>query len=315
MDESRQKNLAVIGLVIVSLGWAGTFVVIKNTLDLVPPFALCMLRFIPAAALLALIYRRKLVHATFDDIKNGVIIGFFLFICFVADVLAFKFTLASKLAFISGLYVVFVPFMAWYFNKIKPDKFSAIGVTMAIVGLALLTIRRGIPVSTGDMLALLTALLLGAHIIAIEHFGKGRDPILMTIIQFIVTAVLFVPMTLIFESFRFSMLENSWPQLSFLSLFATLIGLLVQNVAQKYISSTSTAMILLLSTIFGSAASIYFLNEYLSAIMLVGGVISILAVVIQITKLNFLRRKPAGQTVSTGQTGTVNQTDHASPIK
>lgn len=279
----------MVGLVIATLIWGSSFVVIKDTLNSIPPFALCVLRFVPSAILLALIYAPKLRYTKIEDIKKGCITGIFMLGCYIADILAFKYTTASKLAFITGMNVVFVPFFAWGINKKRPDKYAIIGVILATTGLGLLTIQKGEPIGVGDLLALLSAILIAVHIIAIERFGKDSDPIVFTVTQFGLTAVGFIILTLIFESFTFTMVMGSLPQVAYISVFCTLIALLLQVAAQKYLSSTTTAMMLTLSTIFGAAASIYFLNEFMSAQMVAGGVIIIAAIVTQETKWCFLK--------------------------
>ena len=289
MNHTKRKALATIGLLGAALIWGSSFVVIKDTLNNITPFALCVFRFTPAAILLALIYAPKLRHAKGNDIKKGCVTGIFMFACYIADIMAFKYTTASKLAFITGLNVVFVPFLAWGFNKKRPDSYAIIGVVLAATGLGLLTIQKGEAIGAGDLLALLSAILIAVHIIAIEHFGKDSDPIVFTVVQFAVTAIGFIILTLIFESFTFKMLTGNLPQMAYLSVFCTLIALLLQVVAQKYLSSTTTAMILTLSTIFGAAASIYFLHEFMSVQMVVGGVIILGAIVTQETKWSFLK--------------------------
>ena len=289
MNQSTKKGLSTTGLVLAALIWGSSFVVIKDTLNSIPPFALCVLRFTPAAILLALIYAPKLRHAKKEDMIKGCIVGIVMFTCYIADIMAFKYTTASKLAFITGLNVVFVPFLAWRVNKSRPDRYALIGVVLAATGLGLLTIHKGEAIGAGDLLALLSAILLAAHIVAIEHFGKDTDPVVFTIAQFVVTAVGFIVLTLLFESFTFKMVTASWPQMTYLSVFCTLIALLLQMVAQKYLTSTTTAMILTLSTIFGAAASIYFLHEFMSLPMLAGGVIILVAIVTQETKWSFLK--------------------------
>jgi len=291
IKESNKKALSTVGLIFIALVWGSSFVIIKDTLNIVPPFTMCMIRFVPATILLALIYIRKLRHIGLNDIRKGSIIGIFMFLSYVTEILAFKYTTASKLAFIGGLSVVFVPFMAWKINKRRPDRYAVAGVILAVIGLGLLTIRKGESICIGDFLALLNAITFAAHVISIEHFAKNSDPIILTIQQFLVTAVGFVALTLMFETFSLDILIIAVPQMAYLVIFCTLIGFIILNVAQRHVSSTSVAMILMLATVVGSVSSIYFLNEYMSMQMVAGGILILLAITTQETKLTFLRKK------------------------
>ena len=295
MGESGKTALSAALLTVAALIWGSSFVVVKDTLNSVQPFTLCALRFMPSAVLLALAYAGKLRRVKPAEIKNGCIIGVFLFLCYLADILAFRYTTASKMAFITGLNVVFVPFLAWKFNGRRPDGWAIAGVALAALGLGLLTIQKGETVNIGDVIALAAAVLMAAHMIAIEHFGKNSDPVALTVMQFGVTGAGFVVLALAFDSIGDSSglgtLAGSLPQISYLVVFCTLLTLLIQNVAQKRLSSTSTAVILMLTTVFGSISSIYFLHEYMSAQMAAGGILIIIAIVTQEAKWSFLKRR------------------------
>ena len=127
--------------------------------------------------------------------------------------------------------------------------------------------------------------------IAIEKYGKDSDPILATVIQFIVTAGIFVLLTGCFEGYDFSILPRIKWTLGYLVVISTVIPFAIQTAVQKYISSTSTALILTLQSVFGAVFAVWYLDERMTLQMGIGCVLVFVAIVTQETKWKFLTKK------------------------
>ena len=99
MKDNKNEKIKIISsvtLAIVALVWGTTFAVIKDTLSIVQPFSLMMLRFGFSALLLSILYIGKIRKARIKDIKNGGIIGIFMFLAFYFMIISIKNTTASK---------------------------------------------------------------------------------------------------------------------------------------------------------------------------------------------------------------------------
>lgn len=294
MKDNKNEKIKIISsvtLAIVALVWGTTFAVIKDTLSIVQPFSLMMLRFGFSALLLSILYIGKIRKARIKDIKNGGIIGIFMFLAFYFMIISIKNTTASKVSFIIGAYVLIVPFLAWVINKKKPDKYAVTGAVLATVGLGFLTIEKGIDFNVWDIAAVCCSFFFAAHMIAIEKYGKDSDPILATVIQFIVTAGIFVLLTGCFEGYDFSILPRIKWTLGYLVVISTVIPFAIQTAVQKYISSTSTALILTLQSVFGAVFAVWYLDERMTFQMGIGCVLVFIAIVTQETKWKFLTKK------------------------
>ncbi|WP_270445881.1 DMT family transporter [Fusobacterium varium] len=127
--------------------------------------------------------------------------------------------------------------------------------------------------------------------IAIEKYGKDSDPILATVIQFIVTAGIFVLLTGCFEGYDFPILPRIKWTLGYLVVISTVIPFAIQTAVQKYISSTSTALILTLQSVFGAVFAVWYLDERMTFQMGIGCVLVFVAIVTQETKWKFLTKK------------------------
>ena len=124
--------------------------------------------------------------------------------------------------------------------------------------------------------------------IAIEKYGRDSDPILITVIQFIVTAGIFI---ILVGYFDFSILPKIKWTLGYLVVISTVISFAIQTIAQRYISSTSTALILTLQSVFGAIFAVWYLNERMTFQMGIGCMLVFVAIVTQETKWKFLTKK------------------------
>ena len=291
MEKNRKVEVvASIILAVVALVWGTTYAVIKDTLSVVQPFSLMMFRFVFSALILSLMYLKKFKTIKSVDLKRGVIIGIFMFLAFYFLIVSIRFTTASKFSFIVGAYVLIVPFLSWVINKTKLDRYAIVGAILATIGLAFLTMERGAVFNLWDLVAGCCSFFFAAHMIAIEKYSGDSDPILLTIIQFITTAVLFIILTGIKEGYDFMVLPEIKWTLGYLVIISTIIPFAIQNIVQRYISSTSTALILTLQSAFGSIFAVYYLDERMTKQMIIGCLLIFIAIVFQETKLKFLKK-------------------------
>ena len=291
MERNRKVEVvASIILAVVALVWGTTYAVIKDTLSVVQPFSLMMFRFGFSALILSMMYLKKFKIIKSVDLKRGIIIGIFMFLAFYFLIVSIRFTTASKFSFIVGAYVLIVPFLSWIINKTKLDRYAIVGAILATIGLAFLTMEKGAVFNLWDLVAGCCSFFFAAHMIAIEKYSGDSDPILLTIIQFITTAVLFIILTGVKEGYNFTVLPEIKWTLGYLVIISTIIPFAIQNIVQRYISSTSTALILTLQSAFGSIFAVYYLDERMTKQMIIGCLLIFIAIVFQETKLKFLKK-------------------------
>jgi drug/metabolite transporter (DMT)-like permease len=292
LAETNKKSVVYsIALAIVALSWGTSYAIIKDALNSIEPFTLMTARFGLSTILLSLIYYKKLIKIKKQDMLRGSIIGIFMFLSFVTLVTGIGYTTASKQSFIIGAYVLIVPLFAWIINKKKPTIYAIFGTIIATIGIGLLTIDASLIFNIGDIISLFCSVFFACHMVTIEKFSKNSDPILLTIIQFAVTSILFIILTGVFESYDFTSVSKAYPSVAYLVIVTTVIAFVVQNVAQKHISSTSTALILTLESAFGSVFAVYLLNEKMTTQMIVGCVVIFFGIITQETRWNFLKFK------------------------
>ena len=132
--------------------WGGAFVVLKDNLNTFQPMTLLAIRFALSAAILSLLFSRRVSRMGRADLKAGFIVGFFLFLGFIAQTYGLVYTTAGKNAFLTTTYVVVVPFMGWALTRRFPGFHAFLSAGLCIAGVAFLTLgEKGSTASTRGM--------------------------------------------------------------------------------------------------------------------------------------------------------------------
>ena len=179
-------------LVLVTMIWGSTFLVVKETLKLTGPFTYLALSYGIGTLVLALIFHKRLLRIKRQDVMNGVIIGMFLFTGYALQTTGIQYTTVSKAGFITGMYVPLVPLFSFLFLRQRPTIKAIAGVILSVVGLCLLSINNtfNLAFGIGEALLLGCAVAFAMQIIMISKFAPGSNAINLAIVQLTLTSVL-----------------------------------------------------------------------------------------------------------------------------
>ena len=293
MKVKSKKLLAKFALLGAALIWGSSFFMMKNAIDVIAPHILLGLRFTIGCVLLSLIFCKKLKHINRDIVKKGALAGLFLFLAYSTQTIGLTDTTPGKNAFLTAVYCVIVPFLYWVVNGTKPRRTHFAAAALCLSGIGLVTLTQ-FTIRFGDALTLVGGFFYAAHMVAIARFSKGKDPVLLTIIQFATAAVLSWIVGLNFESFPTHIGADVVRELIYLSVFATAGALLLQNIGQKYTHPSTAAIILSLEAVFGVLLSVIFYGEQLTLRLMCGFVLIFVAIIISEMDFSSFRKK--GQT-------------------
>lgn len=293
MPTNKIRVLSSLGLLLAAVIWGFAFVVVKNSLDLIPPIYMLAFRFTIAAAALTLIMFPKLRNLTRRDWTSGAVLGFFLFTAHAVQTIGCQYTTAGKNAFLTTIYVIIVPFLHWIMNRKRPSGYAMTAAMIAVVGIGLLSLQGGdAGVNIGDVLTVICGFLFAVHIVYIDRYTESQDPIILTVMQMIFAAT--------FSWILAPICDGGFPAAAFqsevvtgmlyLGLLSTMVGFLLQNVGQKYTAPSTASLLLSFESVFGVLFSVIFLQEQLTLRMLFGCGLMFFAVVLVETRLSFLTR-------------------------
>lgn len=285
--------LSRVALFAAAIIWGISFFVVKNAVDVIPPNFLLGIRFTIACILLAIIFHKRLANLNKDYFIKGGIIGFCLFAAYSIQTIGITDTTPGKNAFLTAIYCVIVPFLYWLVDKNRPGIYNFIAAIIGIIGIGLVSLTSGFSIGFGDTLTLISGFMFAAHIVAVAKLAGDKDPIVITILQFGYAAVFSWIISLLFETppSLSSFDGNTVGALLFLSVCATTLTLLFQNIGLKYVEPSAASIILCLESVFGVLFSVIFYGEQLTLRLFIGFVLIFIAILISETKLSFLKQK------------------------
>lgn len=273
--------------------WAGTFVIIKPTLNFISPLLFVTVRFLIATIILTMIYGGKLLEIPKATFKMGTILGIFLFIGFVVQTIGLKYTTATKSALITGTFVVFTPILQVFVER-KPLKTGSIlGVILVFAGLIFLSSKEndffeliksiGNDFNIGDFLTLICAIFFAGYIVYLDIISDKTDFNHIVWIQIVVTLIGSFLLMYSFDSIGIEKIKLEINNqviftIIYTSIFATIITTFLQTKYQKYTTPTRAAIIFTSEPLLASILAYLILNETIGIFGLIGGALIILGV-------------------------------------
>lgn len=199
-------------------------------------------------------------------------------------------TTASKTGFITALYIVFVPLIAFAFYKKKVVKIAIIAVFIAMVGMFVLNFDLSNPGSfivftIGDFYILLSAIFFALQIVFTEKYiGKIKDLKMFSFIQiFIVASICFILALFDISVYNIPPVETwFWLLWIYLGIGATTLPFIFQNYGQKYVESTQVSLIISLEPIWGTIFGILIAHEEITIQFIIGALLILSASILAI---------------------------------
>ena len=251
--------------------WGTTFVAQLTGMDELEPFSYAAARYLMGflSLVAVMIYTRK-SRAVERRQKNyqrgfliGLIIGVVLFIASSMQQVALQYSTAGKAAFITCLYIVFVPLGAKFLGKIIRRE-NWLGAELAIVGLYLLAVSEGFSIQIGDAILFVSAFFWTAQILLIDRFASKVDLIELSTAQIFITMILSFVMMFALETPRLSAMINAWFPILYGGVMSAGAAFTLQNYGQRYAEPATAAILMSFEAIFGALAGWFFLNEVMS---------------------------------------------------
>lgn len=279
----RRRLLADVALLLVTLIWGATFVMVKDAVSSFPVFSFMAIRFTLAAAALTplVLWRRRQLAAAAPAgpfagparlarvAMPALLIGGALFAGYAFQTFGLRLTTPAKAGFITGLSVVIVPLFAALLLRQPPSRNAWFGVGLAMFGLGLLSLTTGLRVQPGDLLVLGCAVSFAAHILLTGHFAPRHDPLLLTLGQVAAVAVLNIAAASLFDA-PVPVTRQVISAAAFTGLLATAAAFGIQTVAQRFTTPTHTALIFAAEPVFAGLFSFLLIGELLGPRQVIG---------------------------------------------
>jgi drug/metabolite transporter (DMT)-like permease len=274
-DRKRIRLAAEGSLVLVTVVWGTTFVVVKVAVESVDPLAFVALRFGLAALVLLVVCWPRVRGAPAGTWVAGGWLGIALLAGFLFQTFGLRETTPARGGFITGLSVVLVPLLDAALTRRWPGRAAGLGVVLSTLGLVLLSAPLDPSELAGgswrgDLLVLGCAFAFALHIVGVGHFAGRYDACAISAVQIAVVGLLAGAAALILGG-QLPSNANVWLAVAYMGPIATALVFLIQNWAQIHTSSTHTALIFALEPVFAALFSLLLYGEQLGPRTLVGG--------------------------------------------
>ncbi|MFK3830795.1 DMT family transporter [Pseudomonas fulva] len=276
-------------LVFITMLWGGTFLLVHNVMAVSGPMFFVGLRFAAAALFVGMVSARALQGLTLVEFKAGLCIGVLIMLGYGLQTMGLQTISSSQSAFITALYVPFVPLLQWLVLGRRPGLMPSLGIGLAFVGLVLLAGPQAgsLHMSEGELVTLFSAIAIAGEIILISRFAGRVDVRRVTVVQLATASVLAFMMMLPTQE---SVPDFSWLLLSSaigLGLMSAVIQV-AMNWAQKSVSPTRATLIYAGEPVWAGLVG-RIAGERLPGLALLGGLLIVIAVVISELRV---RRRP-----------------------
>ncbi|WP_456321000.1 DMT family transporter [Palaeococcus sp. (in: euryarchaeotes)] len=267
----KRAELILLGITAI---WGFTFPAMKVSLSYMSPILFLAYRFGIASSLMLLIFRRRVLKK--EAFLEGALLGITLFFGHGFQIVGLKYTSASNSAFITSLYVIFTPFIAYFLlgDILKRRDFLSLGIAM--LGLYLIS-GASLNFNYGDLLTVLCALSFAFQIVLVQKFGE-KDYISLAFWQIFWNFLFSSAYAAFFEGIKIPNALSPWLGILYTGIFATVIAFTLQVKYQKETKAHKAALIYSSEPIFGHISAFLTIGEilstrgYLGAMLILGAI-------------------------------------------
>lgn len=274
--------MADLALLVLTLVWGTTFLLVKWALEAASTGVFLLLRFGLATAVLAgiaLVLRPPRTRAL---LRHGVLLGLAMFGTFALQTLGLEHTTPARSGFITGLAALTTPFLSRYALGRRVAASAWAGVALAMAGLLALTRPFGeAPASVllGDALTLGAAVTCAFQIVYTSEWSP-RHPLALIVLAQVATTFALSPLLLLVDPPRLAPTPGLWGTVAFTGLAMTVGAFFVMNWAQRHTTAVRAALIYTLEPVAAALFSHVVGGEALAPLDWLGGGLMVLGVMV-----------------------------------
>lgn len=270
-----------------SFFWGTTFVAQMSGMDGLGPFSYMAARFFIGVVALSIILfftrRDRTVERKKLKLRRGfsigLFIGIFLFTASAFQQVSMLYTTAGKAAFITCLYIIFVPLASVLLGKkIRVENWA--GAFLAITGLYFLALGEDFTINFGDFLLLIGAFFWTAQILLIDKFANQVDASELSVGQAFTTMLLSFAAMMIFETPSFNAIICAAIPILYGGVMSSGVAFTLQIYGQKYAEPSTAAILMSFESIFGALSGWLILGEVMTGREIFGCVLMFAGIIV-----------------------------------
>lgn len=281
--QSRSKWFPCFLILLQSLLYGFGDPISKFAFDVMPVYSLLVLRYSMALVVLLLLFGKRIWKGLKQcSVKDWILPTLCMSGAYVVNNIALDLTAATSVAFLRSLATVVTPLLALAAYR-RTYRWQHIPIQcLVVVGLYLLCGLGGLSgFGLGEVLSLLSALLLAGSLVFGEHALERVDPITLSTLQVAASVLMAAICAPIFNGGLHLELTTPtiWAIITYMAIGCTLAGYLLQNAALTTLSSRTAALLQCACPVLTAVFSRFVLGERLSVAGVIGAVIILICVV------------------------------------
>jgi drug/metabolite transporter (DMT)-like permease len=222
----------------------------------------------------------------------GGMTGLVLFLGASLQQVGLVYTTAGNAGFITGLYVVIVPFLGLALGA-RTNAGTWLGALLAALGLYLLSVTEALTIAYGDLLVLVGAFFWAIHVHLVDHFATRMEASRLALFQYLACAGLSLLVGLVVETTTLAGLWAAALPILYGGALSVGVAYTLQIVGQRHAHPAHAAILLSLESVFAALGGWMILGEVMTPRGMLGCGLMLAGMLI--SQLYGFLAKPAGQ--------------------
>lgn len=278
MNRDKNYYLGIAALFMAAMSWGSGHAFVTSNLDVFSLTWLLAFRLGTAGLLLAVLGFAKWKKVTRPLLKRGICMGFMMYGIYFFFAQGVRFTATSRASFIVGAYIIFVPFVYILIRRKMPRGRDFVATAVCLLGLALILLDgTSGGINRGDFLVAVAALFYAFHVVYSAMNAKNADTFLLNMIQLGTCGIIAVVIALCSAPFPVGLSASDFSGPLYLALIATVLPYMCSLFGQKYVRTTTSAIILSFESVFGCVSAILLLGDTISLNFVIGACVVLLS--------------------------------------
>ncbi|MBP2644109.1 MAG: DMT(drug/metabolite transporter) superfamily permease [Firmicutes bacterium] len=285
---TKEQLYANIAMLTVVVFWGLSYISIKVTVNDIPPTTMALIRFSIASILLWIIHQKvephkKIAKEDIPKVAASGILGVTLYFYF--ENIGVKLSTASNASLIAAIIPIIAISLDICFFRSKASLFKMLAILMTIAGMYLSItgngkINFGSSGFLGNMFMLAAMISWSLYTLLNKSLQSKYSLVVLTTYQTIIGTLFLIPLSAFeYSEWNFPTLIV-WGNILFLSVFCSVLCYLLYMYVLRQLDVAITTLYLNLVPIIGVVSGYLILNEQILLPQLVGGAITLIAIVI-----------------------------------
>lgn len=282
------RPVAALLLIICTMLWGLAFVAQKSAMDSMGPLTFAAARYLLGGLVILPLalweYRRKTTARGALTGRQWAMVLFLGTVLFLGSWLqqaGLATTTVTNGGFLTSLYVLFVPLIAFLAVRTRPHPVIYLGVPLALIGIFYLNGGGLDRLNAGDVMIIASAVFWGMHVLTLSSIARGTGlPVFVSGISFLIAGALALVFAFALEQPDVSGMAQGWVQILYAGVLSTAVAFTLQAIGQQHVPPANAAIILSAESLFAAVGGAIILGERLPPVGYAGAALIFFAIVL-----------------------------------